>query len=77
MFKIGEKIVCKIPSISLVKHEIYTVSFIKPNGGIQLKEVNPKSQWCTGFHPWRFEKLDHSFSKNLLAKITEEMLVLI
>lgn len=72
MFKVGDKIVCVKPSISLVKNEIYTIRFIKDDGGLQLVEVEPKTEWCNGFKPERFRKVDYNFADSVLTKLIEE-----
>ncbi len=71
MFKIGNKVVCVKPSISLVKNEIYTIKFIKANGGLMFEEVEPKTPNCNGFKPERFRKLDYDFADSVLAKLIE------
>jgi len=73
MFKIGEKIVCIDPSISLVRNEIYTIFNIKSDGGLMLHEVEPITIDCNGFKPERFRKIDYDFAENVLAKLIEEV----
>lgn len=65
MFKVGNKIVCVKPSISLVKNEIYTIKFIKEDGGLMLEEVTPKTFNCNGFKPERFRKVDYDFADSV------------
>ena len=71
MFKVGNKIVCVKPSISLVKNEIYTIKFIKADGGLMLEEVIPKTFNCNGFKPERFRKVDYDFADSVLTKLIE------
>lgn len=70
--KVGNKIVCVKPSISLVKNEIYTIKFIKADGGLMLEEVIPKTFNCNGFKPERFRKVDYDFADSALTKLIEE-----
>lgn len=74
MFKIGEKIVCVDPSISLVKGEIYTVKIIRAcTGGIMLKEVKTAPIYNGYFHWWRFRKLDYDFAEQVLFRIADQV----
>ena len=72
MFKVGDKVVCIKPSISLVKNEMYTIKSIKADGGLKLEEVIPKTFNCDGFKPERFRRVDYDFADSVLAKLTEE-----
>lgn len=76
-FKPGEKIVCvdNKGAQELVEKEIYTVRNIGKcthtgEYGIVLEEMNHDE----GYYFWRFRKLDHQFTEDLLRNLTQEVM---
>lgn len=71
-FRVGQRVICKIPSITVVKDCVYTIKEIIFDGdGLILNEVEPRSG-CLGFHKWRFEplELDHEFVNEVIKQVT-------
>jgi hypothetical protein len=83
-FKVGEKVVCIGTFSNLFNkedkenepkiNEIVTISGIKGNGFLYLKEY-PKSfgLFNQSFNPSKFRKLDHQFSEDVIAKIIKQV----
>lgn len=75
MFKIGEKVVCidnKNGAEELVVKEMYTIDLIVHDDsgsiGFVLEGMDPYD----AYYSWRFRKLDHGFSKDILEEITNK-----
>ncbi len=70
-FKVGEKVVCVEPIDGLVKNEIYTIE-TTTSIGVSLLEQSPAPP-CIWFYKWRFRKLDHQFSEDVIAEIIKQV----
>lgn len=77
MFKIGQKVVCVEPSPTLVKNEIYTITWVgecRVTGalGVRVKEAEPRPQFLN-FNYWRFREIDVDWVDEVLEKVVESI----
>lgn len=77
MFKIGQKVVCVEPSVTLIKNEIYTITWVGKctrSGalGVRVKEAQPRPQFLN-FHYWRFREIDTDWVDEVLEKVVEKI----
>jgi len=59
MFKVGDKVICveSNPRGNLHEEQVYTVSNVNWNGGVQVEGTEAKDPACSGFFKERRFKL--------------------